>query len=52
MQLGIGVFMNVSEDKPVKKNVDVETVNSFSDEWSRFDQTTLSEEEARKIFDE
>ncbi len=44
--------MNVSEDKPVKKNLDVETVNSFSDEWSRFDQTTLSEEEARRIFDE
>ena len=44
--------MNVSAAKPVKKNLDVDTVNSFGDEWSRFDQTALSEEEARRIFDE
>jgi len=35
-----------------KKNLDVDTVNSFGDEWSRFDQSALSEEEANKIFDE
>lgn len=35
-----------------KKNLDVNTVNSFGDEWSRFDQTALSEEETNKIFDE
>jgi ubiquinone/menaquinone biosynthesis C-methylase UbiE len=34
------------------KNLDVDTVNSFGDEWSRFDQSALSEEEASKIFDE
>ncbi|QJC55781.1 Ubiquinone biosynthesis O-methyltransferase [Polaromonas vacuolata] len=44
--------MNVSAAKPVKKNLDIDTVNSFGDEWSRFDQTALSEEEARRIFDE
>jgi len=38
--------------EPVKKNLDVDTVNSFGDEWSRFDQTALSEDEARRIFDE
>lgn len=35
-----------------RKNLDVETVNSFGDEWSRFDQSALSEVEANKIFDE
>jgi ubiquinone/menaquinone biosynthesis C-methylase UbiE len=44
--------MNVTAAKPVKKNLDADTVNSFGDEWSRFDQTALSEEEARRIFDE
>ncbi|MDZ4326218.1 MAG: class I SAM-dependent methyltransferase [Pseudomonas sp.] len=34
------------------KNLDVNTVDSFGDEWARFDQTALSETEARKIFDE
>ena len=43
--------MKVSGDEPVK-NLDLSTVNSFGDEWSRFDQTALSEEEARRIFDE
>ncbi len=42
----------VSAGEQVKKNLDVATVNSFGDEWSRFDQTALSEEEARRIFDE
>lgn len=35
-----------------KHNLDDATVDSFGDEWSRFDQTALSEEEASKIFDE
>lgn len=34
------------------KNLDVDTVNSFGDEWSRFDQSALAEVEANKIFDE
>ena len=44
--------MNLSVSESVKKNLDVDTVNSFGDEWSRFDQTALSEEEANRIFDE
>lgn len=43
--------MNILTDNQ-KKNLDVDTVNSFGDEWSRFDQTALSEAEANKIFDE
>ncbi|OHB46091.1 MAG: 2-polyprenyl-3-methyl-5-hydroxy-6-metoxy-1,4-benzoquinol methylase, partial [Planctomycetes bacterium GWC2_49_10] len=35
-----------------KKNLDEDTVNSFGDEWSRFDQSALSEVEANKILDE
>lgn len=35
-----------------KQNLDDATVESFGDEWSRFDQTALSEEEAGKIFNE
>lgn len=31
-------------------NIDHKTVNGFGDEWSRFDQTHLSEEELLKIF--
>ena len=34
------------------KNLDNKTVNSFSDEWTRFDQTELSDVEANKIFEE
>ena len=44
--------MNDSTAKPLKKNLDVDTVNSFGDEWSRFDQKALSEDEAQRIFDE
>lgn len=33
-------------------NVHTETVQSFGDEWERFDQTDLPDAEARKIFDE
>lgn len=35
-----------------RKNIDRETVDSFGDEWSRFDQSVMSEEEAKRIFDE
>jgi 2-polyprenyl-3-methyl-5-hydroxy-6-metoxy-1,4-benzoquinol methylase len=38
--------------KKAKKYLDVDTVNSFGDEWSRFDQLTLSAVEANNIFDE
>ena len=34
------------------QNIDPATVESFGDEWSRYDQTQLSEAEARSIFDE
>lgn len=34
------------------KNSDANTVNSFGDEWSRFDQSELPPEEAQRIFDE
>ena len=44
--------MNILAAKPAKKNLDVDTVNSFGDEWGRFDQSALSEEEANKVFDE
>lgn len=33
-------------------NLDKETVESFGEEWSRFDQSDLSQEELCKIFDE
>lgn len=36
----------------MKKNIDPKTVKSFGDEWSRFDQSSMSEEESKKIFDE
>ena len=34
------------------KNIDLQTVSSFGDEWARFDQTGMSDDEARKVFDE
>lgn len=36
----------------MNKNLDADTVKSFGDEWSRFDQSKLSEDEAIKIFEE
>jgi SAM-dependent methyltransferase len=33
-------------------NIDRETVDGFGDEWSRFDQTGLTEDERRTIFDQ
>ena len=49
---GIAAFMNKSKGSQLKKNLDVNTVKSFGDEWSRFDQSVLSEVEAGRIFDE
>ena len=34
------------------KNLDVDTVKSFGDEWSRFDQAVLSTKEANIVFNE
>tara|TARA_Y100001970_G_scaffold86868_2_gene109614 strand:- start:3111 stop:3938 length:828 start_codon:yes stop_codon:yes gene_type:complete len=34
----------------MKKNIDQTTVKSFGDEWDRFDQSSLSEEEAEYVF--
>jgi SAM-dependent methyltransferase len=34
------------------KNIDQQTVKSFGDEWSRFDQSDMVDEEAKKIFEE
>ena len=36
----------------MRKNVDRETVKSFGDEWSRFDQSAIEGAEASRIFDE
>lgn len=36
----------------MKKNLDVDTVKSFGDEWARFDQTALPAAEAERIFNE
>jgi ubiquinone/menaquinone biosynthesis C-methylase UbiE len=33
-------------------NLDPKTVASFGDEWSRFDQSGMADDEARKVFDE
>ena len=33
-------------------NLDPKTVASFGDEWSRFDQTAMSDQEAQKVFEE
>ena len=36
----------------MKKNIDESTVDSFGDEWGRFNQSNLSTEEAKKIFNQ
>lgn len=36
----------------MKKNLDADTVKSFGEEWSRFDQSELPIAEAQRIFDE
>jgi hypothetical protein len=35
----------------LRENVDEETIASFGDEWSRFDQSNLNAEEQAGIFD-
>jgi SAM-dependent methyltransferase len=39
-----------SDQQPI--NVDTKTVDSFGDEWKRYDQTALPDAEASKIFEE
>ncbi len=34
----------------MKENVDVRTVEGFGDEWERFDQSALSEDELNELF--
>ena len=34
------------------KNLDTKTVNSFGDEWNRFNQNGMDDEEVRKVFSE
>lgn len=34
-----------------KKNIDLPTVEGFSDEWIRFDQSELGQQEAQRLFD-
>lgn len=34
-----------------KKNLDQKTVEGFGDEWSRFDQTSMSDEDTLRIFE-
>ena len=34
----------------MKKNIDLETVKGFGDEWSRFNQTSLSHQELQDLF--
>ncbi|MFC5489964.1 class I SAM-dependent methyltransferase [Dokdonella soli] len=43
--------MKVWAGEHVKRNLDPATVNSFGDEWLRFDQSALSDDEASTIFD-
>lgn len=38
--------------RTIKKNLENDTIKSFGDEWSRFDQSQLPDAEAHKIFDE
>jgi hypothetical protein len=35
-----------------KNNLDLDTVKSFGDEWSRFDQEDITAAEANRILDE
>ena len=35
----------------MKSNFDKQTVESFGEEWKKYDQSTLNESEAKKIFD-
>lgn len=44
--------MSLKTDKNNENNLDIETVASFGDEWTRLDQTGLTEDEAAKAFHE
>lgn len=44
--------MSHLNESPQAKNLDTATVQSFGDEWSRFDQSSLPSDEAQKIFDD
>ena len=46
------VFTSNLLANPMKQNLDADTVKSFGDEWSRFDQSELPTAEAQRIFDE
>ena len=46
-----GLMKNMTGKMTVGKNVDVKTVEGFGDEWTRFDQSELSEQELSKIFE-
>ena len=52
VSLGIAAFMGDLQIDQMKKNLDANTVASFGDEWSCFDQSELSTAEACKIFNE
>ena len=36
----------------MKNNLDIKTVESFGDEWKRFDQSGMHFEESQKVFNE
>ena len=36
----------------MSRNIDAAVVDGFGDEWSRFDQSELSDSEARRLFEE
>lgn len=38
-------------NKTLSNNLDAKTVEGFGDEWSRFDQTSMSDGDTRRIFD-
>jgi SAM-dependent methyltransferase len=44
--------MKALPTEPMQRNSDPATVSSFGDEWSRYDQSAMSEEEAIAIFNE
>ena len=43
--------MSKNREEPLK-NLDINTVKSFGEEWSRYDQTELKYEEAEKYFND
>lgn len=41
---------NETRSQPLMRNIDIETVDGFGDEWTRFDQRNVSEQERAEIF--